>query len=81
MEHSVLESVRKKIEQLREEDVLTPREYKKAHALYISGTCQILSQGKGYFEVLISNEREEHVISIHFSDEKILSCKRNGKAA
>ena len=75
-----MESVREKIEQLREEDILTPREYKKAHAHYINGSCQILSQGKGYFEVLFSEEREEHVISILFSNENILSCKRNGKA-
>jgi SNF2 family DNA or RNA helicase len=81
MEYSILESVREKIKKLREEDVLTPGEYRKGHALYISGACQILSQGKGYFEVLFSDEREEHVINILFTEDKILSCKRNGKAA
>ncbi len=80
MKESTLDIIRNKIYQLREESLLTSQEYKRGYALYINGSTQIMSQGKDYFEVLFSDEKEENVLTIEISPEEELSCKRGGKS-
>ena len=81
MENSILEIIREKIKQSRENGLLSPSDYRKGHALYVNGACQILSQGKDIFEVLLSDAKEDHVLTITVSPEEILYYRLNGKAA
>jgi len=75
-----LESVREKINQIQKETLLPSEEYKRGHALYIRGACQIMSQGKEMAEVLMTDEQKEHVAAIAYPpEEDAFIYKRDGK--
>src|SRR5690606_39896561 len=79
MDNAILQTIREKIKQSRENGILSPADYRKGHAMYVNGACQILSQGMDIFEVVLNDTKEDHVVSLAVSPDGMISYRLNGR--
>lgn len=70
--------IKNKLTKLRESNIIEARHYRKGNALYITGACQMLSQGQSSWEILVDGSEKEAVVKILLEEEEV-DYHLNGK--
>ena len=80
--YPMIETVKKQIETLKDSSDINELVYHKAKALYINGNCQILSQSKQGFDILVNDDNAEDIeIRLRKFNEESLQVLFKGKPA
>jgi SNF2 family DNA or RNA helicase len=72
--------IKEQLTKLRESDIIEPQNYRKGNSLYITGACQMLSQGNRTWEVMVDGPDNEVVAKITVDEDEV-SYYLNGKKA